>query len=73
MNPTAHFKNSAASILRTQRLLSGMSPVFRAGSGRPSEGKANAEALERFLNPPLIGRPPLFVVQDKHQLKFQFA
>jgi len=64
---------TTASILRTQRLLSGMSPAFPIAPGRPNTGKAAAIALARFLNPPLIGRPSRFVVQDREQFKFLFA
>jgi len=72
MHQTVHFRNSPAGILRTQRLLSGMSPAFPLAPGRPNTGKAAALELERFLNPPRIGRPPRFVVQDRQQLKFGF-
>ena len=70
MHLTVHFENSTAKILRTQRLLSAMSPAFPLAPGRPSLGKASSVALARFLTPPVIGRPTKFLQQDKHQLKF---
>ncbi len=57
-------------ILSGQRLLSGMSAEFTGGFGRPGRGVGGALALERFVNPPKVGRPKKSVVMDRYQLKF---
>lgn len=70
MNPTAPFKKHQR-ILQMQRILSGMPAKFNvSGKGRRPGAMARQKILERWANPPVIGRPSFFSLGDKHQLKF---
>jgi hypothetical protein len=68
------FTNSTASILRRQRILSNMKPEFprRRFARTLRETSQYLEALEKFNNPPIRGRPSFFLLADRHQIKFDF-
>ena len=61
-------------ILRTQRILSGMSAQFNhQRPGRRANEKHRLKILAIWEAPPAIrGRPSFFSLGDKHQLKFGF-
>lgn len=59
-------------IIETQRILSRMSPAFNpSGKGRRPGEMARRQILDRWENPPRIGRPPLGFYGEKLQLKFE--
>jgi hypothetical protein len=62
--------NALDKILRTQRLLSNLPARWTGGFGRPSTGKAREAELERFTNPPKIGRPTKESYAERGQLTF---
>jgi hypothetical protein len=61
-------------IVERMRLLSGMSKQFnRYRPGRRSGIKVKLEVLARFVNPPLVGRPSYYSLNDKKQIKLDFG
>lgn len=58
-------------MVERMRLLSGMSKQFNHYRPMARSGKwVREQALRRFVNPPVIGRPSYFSLNDRLQQKF---